>query len=123
VGQAACGGRLALIECGKKLKPQLFPWDGHCSTGIQILHAAGDFFVPRLFYRVVCLIKTVEESVWPGPRIPRREATERVLEGRKLRGSYAYPKPWLGIFKTTVGEACAPLRIVPVASPEGDSGV
>jgi ABC-2 type transport system permease protein len=45
VGQAACDGRLALIECGKKLKPQLFPWDGHCSTGIQILHAAGDFFV------------------------------------------------------------------------------
>lgn len=68
MGQAAGDGRLALIECGKKLKPQLFPGDGHRSSGIQILHAAGDFFVPRLFYRIIgliifCLIKAVEESV------------------------------------------------------------
>ncbi len=81
---------IPLIQCGKKLKPHLFPGDGHRSSGIQILHAAGDFFVPRLFYPiicfVICLIEAVEESVGRAARSSAGRDRAR-LEDRKLRNS------------------------------------
>ncbi len=44
----------------------VLPRDSDGSASFQIVHAAGDFFVPRFFYGIVGLIKAVEERVGQG---------------------------------------------------------